>query len=154
MASDIVSRQLFLSRDNFSVSDFVSRQPLLSRDNFFVSNLVSRQRVRPSRDNKKDKLQQKRQPTAVYPAEGKLRQDNNSRPRRRSIRSCVLPPESDVRQCDILDLCLVCVRVRQGGERPRFFPEGSKKLYSVSRHDAISCMAIAVLRRCNFSIVA
>ena len=78
MASDIVSRQLFLSRDNFSVSDFVSRQPLLSRDNFFVSNLVSRQRVRPSRDNKKDKLQQKRQPTAVYPAEGKLRQDHNS----------------------------------------------------------------------------
>ena len=65
------------------------------------------------------------------------------------LRSCV-PPEIDVRQCDILDLCLVCVRVRQGGERPRRDLEGSKKLYFVSRHDAIFCMAIAVLRRCNF----
>ena len=66
------------------------------------------------------------------------------------MRSSV-PPEFDVRQCDILDLCLVCVRVRQGGERPRRDLEGSKKLYSMSRHDAMFCMAIAVLRRCNFN---
>ena len=45
----------------------------LSQDNAFVSDLVLRQHVCPSRDNQNDQRQQKRQPTAVDPAEGKLR---------------------------------------------------------------------------------
>ena len=51
----------------------MSEAKKLSQDNAFVSDLVLRQHVCPSRDNKNDQGQQKRQPTAVDPAEGKLR---------------------------------------------------------------------------------
>ena len=51
----------------------MSEAKKLSQDNAFVSDLVLRQHVCPSRDNQNDQRQQKRQPTAVDPAEGKLR---------------------------------------------------------------------------------
>ena len=50
----------------------MSEAKKLSQDNAFVSDLVLRQHVCPSRDNQNDQRQQKRQPTAVDPAEGKL----------------------------------------------------------------------------------
>ena len=51
----------------------MSEAKKLSQDNAVVSDLVLRQHVCPSRDNQNDQRQQKRQPTAVDPAEGKLR---------------------------------------------------------------------------------
>ena len=51
----------------------MSEAKKLSQDNAFVSDLVLTQHACPSRDNQNDQRQQKRQPTAVDPAEGKLR---------------------------------------------------------------------------------
>ena len=57
----------------------MSEAKKLSQDNAFVSDLVLRQHVCPSRDNQNDQRQQKRQPTAVDPAEGKLRKITTQR---------------------------------------------------------------------------
>ena len=100
----IVSRQKRLSRHKVGDRKVVSRQKScletmseakkLSQDNAFVSDLVFREHVCPSRDNQNDQRQQKRQPTAVDPAEGKLRKiTTQGAPRwpAPSFRFCVKP---------------------------------------------------------------
>ena len=57
----------------------MSEAKKLAQDNAFVSDLVLRQHVCPSRDNQNDQRQQKGQPTALDPAEGKLRKITTQR---------------------------------------------------------------------------
>ena len=85
-----------LSRDKKSCLETMSEAKKLSQDNAFVSDLVLRQHVCPSRDNQNDQRQQKRQPTAVDPAEGKLRkittQLRRDRPEHRHLGAEKLTP--------------------------------------------------------------
>ena len=70
---DTKSKTEKLSRDKNSCLETMSAAKKLSQDNAFVSDLVLRQHGCSSRDNQNGQRQLKRQPTAVDPAEGKLR---------------------------------------------------------------------------------